>query len=266
MDYTRGIETIWTEDEEFQTLMLNGILENIRGLTGEPKRRLFEYIKQDGMFYVPNDVYMHEIFGEEILGFKNGIYIDDVCKLCYRVAMPMRLLDDTVIGFIGYSDRDDFNADSESFIKYLYPPKYLIQKSRYVYITRSEFSKALEENYICIVDGLFDQKALCANGINAISLCGSSITEYHKVYLNSIKHKVIIADNDEAGRKLARDIKRIYPNSVEIYQDSAKDIDGYLKTMSRINEIQSVISAMKQEGFLISHKLPSKRLGGDDNG
>lgn len=262
MDFTTGLNTIWTEDKKFQTECLDGILSGIRGLTGEPKDRLLQYMIQDQMFYVPNDIYMSEIFGEEITNFKYGIYTDGMCKLCYRLAMPMRLLDNTIIGFIGYTNKDDFNEDSEYFIKYLYPPKYLIQKSRYIYITRDEFLKAIEEEYICIVDGLFDQKALEANGINALSLCGSDLTEYHKLYLNSIKHKVIIADNDEAGRKLAKVIKKVYPDSVEIYQGKTKDIDSYMKTVERIEDIKNTINSMKKEGFLISHKLNTGKLGG----
>lgn len=261
--YEDGIAKIWNEDREYQEAALNGILESIRNVQGEAKERLFEYLKADGMFYVPSDIYMSDIFGDTIMEFHNGLYVDDMCKLCFRLAMPVRLLDDTCVGFIGYSNKDDFNEDNPAFVKYLYPPKYILQKSRYMYITRKEFLKALSENYICIVDGLFDQKALEANGINAVSLCGSAVTEYHKMYLNAIKHKVIIADNDAAGRKMAADLKRIWPTSVEIYQDKSKDIDSFMHTTERVEEIQEIISQMKTEGFTLSHKVKSDRMGGN---
>lgn len=256
-----GIKKIWTEDIEYQTAALNGILEHIRGVQGDARDRLFEYMKSDGMFYVPSDIYMSEIFGDTIMEFNNGLYIGEACKLCFRLAMPVRLLDNTIVGFIGYSNQDDFNEDNPAFVKYLYPPKYILQKSRYMYITRTEFEKALAEDYICIVDGLFDQKALAANGVNAVSLCGSAVTEYHKLYLDTIKHKVIIADNDAAGRKMAADLKRIWPTAVEIYQDRSKDIDSYIRTIEHITEVQQIIGLMRQEGFTLSHKLKSERLG-----
>ncbi len=259
--FESGLERIWTEDLDYQTAALDGILECIRNVQGKAKARLFGYLKADGMFYVPSDIYMSEIFGDTIMDFNNGLYVGEACKLCFRLAMPVRLLDDTIIGFIGYSNQDDFDENNPAFVKYLYPPKYILQKSRYMYITRKEFLKALREDYICIVDGLFDQKALAANGINAVSLCGSSVTEYHRMYLNSIKHKVIIADNDAAGRKMAADLKRIWPTSVEIYQDKSKDIDSYIRTIERIEEVQKIVEQMKQEGFTLSHRLKSERLG-----
>lgn len=259
--YEEGLKRIWTEDLEYQTAALDGILECIRNVQGDAKTRLFEYLKAEGMFYVPSDIYMSEIFGESIMEFSNGLYVGEACKLCFRLAMPVKLLDDTIIGFIGYSNKDDFDENNPAFVKYLYPPKYILQKSRYMYITRAEFLKALKEDYICIVDGLFDQKALAANGINAVSLCGSSVSEYHRMYLDVIKHKVIIADNDGAGRKMAADLKKIWPTAVEIYQDKSKDIDSYIRTTERIEEVQSIINLMKQEGFMLSHKLKPDRLG-----
>jgi len=261
IDYTNGINTIWKEDYDYQYHALSAILETIRGLTGIAKDNLLNVMITDGMFYVPSDRYMIDVFGDQILDYKNGIYTNyEECKLCYRLAMPMRLFDNSIVGFIGYSNKNDFNEGDESFIKYLYPPKFIIKKGRYVYCTRDEFLKAVNDEYICIVDGLFDQKALVANGINALSLCGSSLTRYHRVYLNSIKHKIVIADNDEAGRQLYALIKNAYPDTVEIKQNKTKDIDSFMHTTEAINELKSLIKLMKSEGFIISHSLKSRKL------
>lgn len=260
MDYTDGLNKIWTEDGPIQRAYLGGILESIRGLSGEPMERLLDYMIKDKMFYVPNDTYMVDIFGEEITTYNLGLYYNGMCNLCYRLAMPVRLLDDTIVGFIGYSNKDDFFEENTSFIKYRYPPKYVLPKGRYMYITREEMIKAYNEQYICIVDGLFDQKALVANDINAVSLCGSSVTEYHKLYLDSIKHKIIIADNDDAGCKMVKDIQHYWPNAVEIKQNKTKDIDSYLHTMEKIYELQDTIKIMKREGFILSHILKSDKL------
>lgn len=263
MDYSKDLDSLWVEDEEFQTGVLDAILKDIRGVPDNYRATLLEYLKKEQMFYVPNDIYMKEVFGDDIVNYKYGIYNGDECKLCYRLAMPVRLLDNTVVGFIGYSNKDDFNENNESFIKYLYPPKYVLKKSRYVYCTREEFSKAIKEQYVCIVDGLFDQKVLSAFGINAISLCGSVLTDYHRLYLNSIKHKVIVADNDEAGRKMANVIKKYYSTAVEIYQDQAKDIDGFMKMPNGVEKVKTIIEQMKLEGFTLSHKLYSRFVRSD---
>ena len=260
LDFTQGLNKLWTEDYNEQRYLLRSILENIRGLKGEALDNLLEYIIKEQMFYVPNDIFMCDVFGEEVKHYSNGIYFGDVCNLCYRLAMPVRLLDNTVIGFIGYTNKDDFDDDNNAFIKYRYPPKYILQKNKYIYITRDEFKKAIDEQYICIVDGLFDQKSLEANGINAVSLCGSSVTEFHKLYLNSIKHKVIIADNDEAGRNMASYIKSVWTDAVEITQSETKDIDSFLHTPDKIKELKNLINTMKLEGFILNHRLKPERF------
>lgn len=255
MELSEGLKKIWTEDREYQTCALKNILQMVRGVEDGAVENLLNYLIADGMFYVPNDIYMSEIFGEEIKDMNYGIYLGDICKLTYRLAIPVRLLDDSIVGFIGYSNKDDFNDGNEGFIKYLYPPKNVLKKSNYLYITRTEFKKALEDNYICIVDGLFDQKSLEASGINAVSLCGSALTDMHKLYLDRIKHKIVIADNDSAGRKLVKDIKKVWSNAVEIIQYDTKDIDSFLTTPSRVLLLKDTIKRMKREGFILSHIL-----------
>lgn len=255
MNLSEGLRKIWTEDREYQTYAIKNILQMVRGVENGAVDNLLNYLIADGMFYVPNDIYMSDIFGEEIKDINYGIYLGDICKLTYRLAMPVRLLDNSIVGFIGYSNKDDFNEGNEGFIKYLYPPKSVLKKSNYLYITRDEFKKAIEDNYICIVDGLFDQKSLEASGINAVSLCGSTLTDMHKLYLDRIKHKIVIADNDSAGRKLVKDIKRVWYDIVEIIQYDTKDIDSFLTTPSRILLLKNTIDQMKREGFILSHIL-----------
>ena len=77
----------------------------------------------------------------------------------------------------------------------------------------------------------------------------------HKLYLDRIKHKVVIADNDSAGRKLVKDIKKVWSNAVEIIQYDTKDIDSFLTTPSRVLLLKDTIERMKREGFILSHIL-----------
>lgn len=260
--YSSGIDKVWKEDEKFQTLAIKGILENIRGVTGDLQEKVFEYMKKDGMFYVPTDTYMPKFFGEGIREYSHGIYLQgEMCKLSFRLAMPIRLLDNRIIGFIGYNNKDDSDPDNPAFVKYLYPPKRLLTKGRYIYTNRDEFKKAIADGYVCIVDGLFDKCLLEVCGINAISLCGSDLTEYHKMYLKEIPHKVIIADNDSAGRKLASSIKYCWPTAIEILQSDTGDIDSFIRSNERMQELQEIIEQMKLEGFLCNHQLRRKIHG-----
>ena len=113
MELSEGLKKIWTEDREYQTCALKNILQMVRGVEDGAVENLLNYLIADGMFYVPNDIYMSEIFGEEIKDMNYGIYLGDICKLTYRLAMPVRLLDDSIVGFIGYSNKDDFNDGND---------------------------------------------------------------------------------------------------------------------------------------------------------
>ena len=170
---------------------LTGILSEIRSVPLEVVGTIADYLREEGLFYVPDDEYMITYFGESITEYSLGIYRDNTyCKYAYRLVLPVRLLDDSVIGFIGYNNKDDDDPNNPNFVKYLYPNKYTLEKGRYIYCSRKEFELALKEDYVCIVDGLFDQKLLALLGIPAASLCGSSLTYYHKLYLKNIQQKL----------------------------------------------------------------------------
>lgn len=253
--YTDGIKKIWREDYKFQEDVVRAIITDIRKIKDpELVDKLFCKLKDNGAFYVPDDEYMIKYFGEEIMDSRHGIYYGGgICKYTLRLILPMIFFDSSIEGFIGYTNKNDFDPEDNAFIKYLYPPKIKLDKKRYIYITPDEYRKAYEEQYICITDGLFDQHSLTVHGINACSLCGSALTSYHKLYLKPIKHIVVIADNDEAGRKLYRSIKFAFPQSVEIIQTVAWDVDDFMKSQANIKKIQDCINLMKLEGFTSNH-------------
>ncbi len=260
IDLTYGIQSVWKEDEEYQTACLSGILSAIRRINDTDIAKLHEdYLKEIGAFFVHNDSYITEHFGPAIKEPKYGMYNSDGrCYLCGRLAIPLRTMDDCVRGFVGYSKKPDDLDPNDVYVKYLYPPKYAFSKSRYMFITSQEYRKALEEQYICIVDGLFDKIILQCLGINAVSLCGSSLTSWHKYYLSFIKNKIVVADNDLAGRRLASYCKYAFDNCVELIQAETGDIDSFIRTPEHLLKIKNTILEMKHEGFLISKILPTE--------
>ncbi len=256
-DYTYGIQNVWKEDIDFQTEALSGIVKHIRRVDNPEICKLqFEYLKNIGAFYVPRGEYLIDRFGEDITDIQKGIFTAyGMCFLQERLAIPMRLADGTVTGFVGYSNKPSDWPEEQAFIKYGYPPKVAFAKGRYFFIEPDELERALTEQYICIVDGLFDKMMLQCLGINAVSLCGSALTEWHIMYLKFIKHVIVVGDNDLAGRKLYNICKWKLNNVVEIRQPYTGDIDDYLKTPERIAEFQRVFAEMKSEDFLISKEI-----------
>lgn len=257
IDYTTGIHNLWKDEEEYQTTVLEGIIKNIRHIENPDILKLhFDYLKTQGAFFVHNDDYMAKYFGDSIRDRKYGVYsFNDRCNLAGRLAIPIRLFDGTVRGFIGYSNKPHDYAPDEVFIKYLYPPKDAFYKGRFFYITAEEYMKAVHDGYVCIVDGIFDKIILQCLGINAVSLCGSSLTEWHIRYLSFINHKIVIADNDAAGRRFSSYCRYALENCIEIIQPETNDIDEFLRDDKAVNSFCRQFEEMKAEGFILSRQL-----------
>ena len=59
IDLTYGIQSVWKEDEEYQTACLRGILSAIRRINDTDIAKLHEdYLKEIGAFFVHNDSYI----------------------------------------------------------------------------------------------------------------------------------------------------------------------------------------------------------------
>jgi 5S rRNA maturation endonuclease (ribonuclease M5) len=255
--FSEGIKKIWSEDAKFQTDVIKAILSDIRKIEDENLiDALFDKLKENGAFYVPDDEYMIRYFGNTITDSRYGVYYADyICKYNLRLVLPMIFFDGTINGFIGYTNVNDIDPEDGSFIKYLYPPKITVDKRRFLFITPEEYKKAYREQYICITDGLFDQMSLTAHDINACSLCGSNLTLFHKLYLSTIKHIIVLADNDPAGRKLYNSIKKSFPTSVEIIQTLTWDIDDFMKNTKNILRLKETLTQMEKEGFCVNHVI-----------
>lgn len=248
---TAGIKSVWEEDEEQQEMFIKFILQEIRNNHGTDLDLTYQYLKDLGAFYVPNDEYLEHHFGTEIKKFEYGLYNGGLCKIYQSLAIPLRYLDGKVIGFVAYDNGND-SSDPDNFIKYQYPAKHVWDKKRYMFIERDELAKAIKDGYIFIVDGIFDKIRLQTLGYNATSLCGSSLTEWHELYLKPIKHKIVLPDNDKAGTSLSKWCQRRLDNCIEFKQGDEWDIDDWLKTDEGKEIFNCLYEESKSEGFIMS--------------
>lgn len=248
---TAGIRSVWENDYEEQEMFIKVILEELRGLKNEDLTLTFEYLKNLGAFYIPNDEYLTHHFGEEIKKFEYGLYVGGLCRIYKSLAMPLRYLDEKLLGFVAYDNGND-SSDPDNFIKYQYPAKNVWDKKRYMFIERDELAKAIEDGYIFITDGIFDKIRLQTLGYNAVSLCGSSLTEWHELYLSPIEHKIVLPDNDQAGTSLSRWCQRRLDNCIEFKQGDEWDADDWLKTDEGKLIFNQLFEESKSEGFLLS--------------
>lgn len=248
---TEGIKSVWEKDEEVQTGYLRAVVEGIRKNTGEDATKMVEYLKNLGAFFVPNDEYLLYHFGPQIKSFEFGCYKGEYCTIYQSLAIPLRFLDEKLIGFVGY-DNGNYAEDPNTTIKYLYPPKHVWDKSRFMFVEREEMLKAIEDGYIFIVDGIFDKIKLQTLGYNAVSLCGSALTKWHESYLSVIKHKIVLPDNDSAGTKLSSWCRKRLKGCIEFKQGDEWDVDDWLKTEEGKLMFENLFNESKAEGFLLN--------------
>lgn len=225
-NFNEGVKRIWTEFEDYQTKVIKAILSDYRKIEDE---EYFQYIKSLGCFFSPNDEFLTQMLGVLPMEYTNS-----------KLLIPMRDFSDRIFNFIAY------DGDTPE-LKYQYPNKYQWRKDKYMFITREQFKKAMEEEYICIVDGIFDQISLQQKGINAVSLCGSSLTEYHKHYLAFIKNKIVLPDNDKAGKKLVWDCTHELENCHVVKQGKEWDIDDYIKNTQDLSWLLQQIDKIKNQ-------------------
>lgn len=264
--YTRGwsrynwepaVRRIWEEDEEFQSTVVRHILKTVRHVDDEAMLDVeLESAKRDGLFFCPDDDYMETWLGSGSTDLFAGLYgTDGLCRYTQRLVIPIYNFAGEIPGFIGYSNDIIPGITEDTFIKYTYPPKDTLIKGRFMYITADEYLKAVREEYICVVDGIFDKRRLTDYGFNSVSLMGSALTFWHKLYLSKIKNIIVIRDSDEAGYKLLKTCKYAFPNVTEIVQGDEWDIDDFLKSPDNLKAFSKVFEEVRKQGFLLSASI-----------
>lgn len=225
-----GIKRIYEEDFENQKHFIDVICEKVR--EGMNPQILFDV----NAFFVPNKDYMKQFFGPEITLSNWDCYdVFGDCKWTGHLLVPIRDIDGKVRGFSGYNpavtlEKKNDNSDRvfEKMSKYKESAKTLLDKSRF-FLCPLGFKKAMEDGYIILVDGFFDSLSVAGVGYNSMALLGSSLTDEIKFCLSFIDRIYVAYDNDLAGDKLYKTIKRSFPNCFYIKQSKCKDIDEFSK-------------------------------------
>lgn len=247
--FTNMVNKIWEVDEELQSMALDSFKDLYRDCP-------VDLLKEYKAFLVFNNSYLINITDGLAELPSYDLYYGSKCKFNERLVIPIYGFDDKVKGFVGYDDGSKL-IDKSLLVKYLYQNAIIFPKERFMLLKSSEYKQAIQENYICIVDGIFDKLTLTDNNIPATSLLGSNFSDYHREYLKFIKHWIVVADNDEAGNKLYTYCKKINPDTVRISFTNAKDIDEklHLANGKYLSVFLKTLRKMKEEGFMLSHNI-----------
>lgn len=239
-DFTHGLDVLLNDEQQkdIQRALITEFAEDMRGI--EP-----EVLLEHKCFFVPNDDFMIYFWGEEIVDPKYGLYLQDKCRMYQRVVYPIYDFKDRVISFVGYTDEK-----VDGVAKYIYQPKRIFNKGRFIFMRRHEYVKAKTDGYVFVTDGLMDKFRFNAIGLNSSAQMATILTEEQRCYYEFIDRIIIPYDNDPAGKVLLQMFKNAFPTKVSgFYQNYGHDFDDFMKVKGNKELFLAEFKNMKDTGF-----------------
>lgn len=224
---SQGIEKIYNEDIKSQRHFIDTIARELRNMNPE-------IIYKAKGFVVPNEDYMLRFFGEQALNKDYDLY--DYMGNCIwqeHLVLPIMDLANRIVGLVGYNFITRLRAqETGDWTKgyYKYSSKKVFDRGMYMYVLPAIYEKAINEGYIILADGVFDMLSTVQEGYNSAALLGSSLNQYIIAQLKFIPNIYLAMDNDEAGMRLLKELKRYLPQVRRLSQNKTKDIDEMFKT------------------------------------
>lgn len=223
-----GIQKIYTTDLKSQQVFIENICEKVRHMKSDIIYKL-------GGFFVPNDEYMIKMMGSEIVMLDYDCYdAFGNCKWNSYLVFPIYNVVGEVVGLTGFNpinklkqQESDENWDLEVYKK---SSKRLFEAGNYIFSKQDIFYEARKQGYIILTDGNFDTISALQEGLVAGALLGSHFSDVVISMLKFIDIIYLSVDNDEAGIKLLRQLRRYLPNVRAIMQNKYKDLDDLLKS------------------------------------
>ena len=212
------------------------------------------------MFANFQDDYLYGVYGENVYSSEYGLYNSTrIDKYAMRVMIPLTYLNNEVCGFIGYAPA--LLGEETITNKYIYPNSDVLPKAKIMFCPKGVYADAIRDGYVCIVDGIFDAIILNAVGIHAASLCGSSLTKYHKLFLSAIRTKIVVPDNDVAGTKVVQLLENAFDRVRIIFREDSKDVDDFMKIPGNLEKFVKEFYEWKQSDFCGSMYMRSVTRG-----
>lgn len=240
--FSEGIANVWERDRVSQEHYLSIIAET-RGLPLD----LFE---RCGAIFVPNSSYLVDYFGRDCAKHEYELYDYGLnCLVQGCVLFPCYTFSGNLIAWVVYNPVVKQHAtETKDYSQnyYSYPSKLIWDKSRFLFTLPSVYETALRDGYIILTDGVFDTLSLISRGVNAGALLGSYVTPYNSFLLRFIPKVFVSVDNDEAGNKMLRAVKRLLPHAKAVRQGVGKDIDEILQSEHEATFLETLHTGISQ--------------------
>lgn len=196
-------------------------------IVAEARNIPVEFITKASGVFIPNNEFMLNNFGPEIQLY--DCYRDGLCVWDNAVIFPIKNVNSEVVAFAGFYPFE-YLDESTGKNYYGYSSKDVFTKGNFLFFPQNNLKKAIQDGYLMVVDGLFDAISLCGHGFNAASLMGSNVTPGIVMQLRLVSNVIVVADNDQVGYDLYKNIKKQIQHTTIFQQDKTKDIDELLKS------------------------------------
>lgn len=232
-----GIKKIYAEDLATQKHYIDTIMKEARNSDSSI------IYKAEG-FFVPNDNYMLEYFGDIVLNSDYDCYnYAGECKWTGNLVLPLRDVKNNIVGLVGYNPFIALENKEKGIWDnpyYKQSDKKVLNKSLFLFGLKDYFKRALKEGYIILTDGVFDLLSCEREGFVAGALLGSYVSDALLYQLSLIPKVIVAMDNDSAGLKVLNQLKRYLPSTIALKQGKFKDIDDLLKSELKDNAVKQI--------------------------
>ncbi|WP_394863410.1 toprim domain-containing protein [Paraclostridium bifermentans] len=224
---TRGFEKVYQEDMESQTNFITTIASEVRGM--DPKI-LFEM----NAVYIPNNDYMKFYWGSAIMEPKFDCYRNyEECNWANFMIFPIRDILDNIVGIVGFNPTNkllSYQEETFHLNAYRHSNKSVLNKSLFFFGPKGSLKRAIEQGYMILTDGVFDTISCTQEDLIANAALGSFLSDEQKTILNCIETIYLAEDNDEAGLKMAQQLRSFHRDVRLIKFNKVKDIDNIINS------------------------------------
>jgi len=218
---------VLAEDIKSQKHYVGIVMRDVRGID-------YESVVPFEVIFIPNNEYLTHFAGNDIKNPMYGLYDPDgECRYVGDILIPLKLISGVCCGWVAFDPIVKARAEqtkdfSESY--YELPPSSIMKKGKVLFVRPEVYKKSLNDEYICLIDGVFDNISLDYHGFNSGSFLGSEVNSDNMFLLMFIKNLIVIPDNDEAGLKFVKSIRKFRPDARVCNQFWCKDADDVLKS------------------------------------
>lgn len=234
MDYVRLVK--WLAQDEDQ-------LNCVRELVAHRGGSLTAYIKR-GIMYVP-DLDEFEYIAEQIGSTLEELGVTETNKWLFEGGFIVPVLDSRyeLLFYINH----DFRRDKSKKYLNIYTDFYGGREKEMKMYGLHNTRRAVRQNRVVVVEGLFDAIRLEMHGIPAVAQLGTKLMAYHRSFYKRFDRVIYIPDNDTSGEAAWRKFREGVPDA-EVYKINGvhNDVDAYGKANTR--EYKEWIGELKKLG------------------